>query len=387
MNQQTIQNSRISWIDTGKALAIAIVFFSHMIENISYQGFKYGMLEARFVGCFCIQFFFFISGFVSKDSLPDFRKFALKQFNTLLIPLFFFNIIALLLLVIVHIFYQGPLVTEYPGSTIFKLVILFGAGLPSYNGPTWFLTCLFTAQMLNYFTISLTISQKGLFIVMIIFSLVGYLPAPILEQNVPIMKFIRYFWFIPTAFTAVVFFQLGRLIRRSSILNYFDNRKTLVLLGFLISAIIMAFTFNLNHSAYTGFWKSQHMNNLNFGNYFIYYAVSFVGIACTIFLCMLIKPYNIIIKYGQNTLSLLGLSGIIHYFVNPSIFKYIFKYGGDINYISFLVLMICITIIQLAICYPFFNIIKKCLSSLVNLSLSIFSKYQGSLPDSVATRY
>lgn len=353
------KKKRILWIDNGKAIAMVFVFFSHMVEALSHKGYKYGVLESRFIGCFCIQYFFFLSGLVVKDQLPPFKEHVKKYFNALMIPFYYFNFLSLILFLCISIFYQGPLIRDVSTEPHIRFGVLFLGGLPSFNGATWFLTTLFTIQIIYFFVVGYTKKTKGLLLTMLSFSIVGYLISFPLENPSQLMKVVKYFWYVPTALTAIVFFMTGMLVSRLGLFDYFANNKKAAWAGFIITTILMFLTFNVNQSAYKGFWQAQHVNNLNYGNYFLYYSTTCLGLMFASFMSMVVKPNKLLTLYGQNTLPLVGLAGIIQFYVNPSIFHFIIKFGGDMSRLNFNLMMGGITVVEMLLCYPLFSVINK----------------------------
>jgi len=351
---------RISWVDVGKALAIIIIFFYHGIERLINQGFPCGTIEGRFLASFTIPFFFFLSGYVYRERKVGFKDFLLQRFNRLIVPLFFFNLLSLLILLAIRAWGIYLPVMELPGSISMKLAGLFLLGLPAFNGPTWFLTCLFSVQVLCFLVVRCTQSNHGLLTSIVGFSVLGFLIVPFLDHQYFFLKAVKYAWYIPTALTAIVFFQIGILSRRISFVRFF-NSSGKVWMGLCLSMGIVVLTFNLNTSAYTGYWKMTYINHLNMGNYVFFYVTALSGILGMICLTLLIRLGKVMQFYGNNTLVLLGIDGFFYHYVNPSIGDYCLNHGQTIPWFFFLVVFIGIAIIQLAACYPLIRPIDKIL--------------------------
>ncbi len=360
------QNSqRIAWIDISKSIAIFFVFYYHILHFVIYKDYPHGLIESRFILSFIMPLFFFLSGLVFNDRLLSLKKYFLKSYKSLIAPLYFFNFISLILLICVRLFYQGPLVTEEQGAIIVRILALLIAGLPSFSGPTWFLTCLSSVQVLHFFVTYFSKSNVALILSLVLFSVVSIKIVPLFNYPGYIVKGLKFFWFFPSALSAIVFFQAGILFRRIAIENILKNKLILLIILFL-SGVVVITTFNLNTSAYSGYWQGAYLNFLNYGNYFLFYIPGFSGAIFFICLSMLIKPYKILLFYGENTLILLGLNGIFYHFLNPLTGQFFINYCKNINWWSFFLLCICITIIQFGLCYPFIGIIKKSLTIFVN---------------------
>ncbi len=368
------QNTRIEWADAGKCIAMVFVYYGHTCIQFS-DHFPSLMIHGRFLTPMIIPFFFFLSGFILKDQFPIFKIFFLKKFSTLVIPLYFFNIFSLFLLLLMRLFHQGDLVLQFPGSILFKTASLFIAGAPVFNGVCWFLTCLFTVEIIYFFIAPVMKNYRRLMVSILLFSIAGYLMVPFLKNPalpINVAKFVGFFWYVPTALTAIVFFQIGILLRRTSIMEKFDtNRK--IWFGFLLSAIFHLLAFNLNYMIFETCHSGQYIDRLRFGNYFLFYLASFSGISLAIFLSMLLKSNKIIKIYGKNTLALLGLNGIfVHFIFKWSSNNIIEHYTGS-ELLFILVLIPCMTFVELALCFPFFGIINRCLAVLIQTFSRIFT--------------
>ena len=361
------KKERMLWLDVAKAYGILFVFYIHLFERTVYNDLQIGFLEIKFLGSFLIAIFCFMSGYFAKDKLSDFRNFSLRCFNRLVIPTYFFNLVSFVVLILISLFYTGPLIREMNLPMIVKLGGVITAGIPFFNGPTWFLIMLFSIQIIYFFLSSITNNNTKLIISMLMFSIAGYLLAPVFEYAMTsISKYfmiIKYFWYIPSAFTGIVFFLSGILVRRTSIIGVFNSRKK-ILLGLFISLALTLLTFNLNDFANSSHYKTVYVNRLVYGNYFYCYFTSFTGIAFVIFLSMLTKPAKIILYYGQSTLVLLGLNGFFYHFINIPLYELVIRHFHDLNY--FVLQLICITIVllQMALCYPFIAIVNRALSVL-----------------------
>ena len=129
-----------------------------------------------------------MSGYVAKMKQNSFKEYFIKKFSTLMIPMYIFNIISLVLLLIVRVFYDGLLVEElrkYDFSKLEQLFLVFFGGVPAFNFPTWFLTCLFTTALLFYMVYKISKDNtKKLVIIAIALTFIGYSMEPI-KNNLP----------------------------------------------------------------------------------------------------------------------------------------------------------------------------------------------------------
>ena len=363
-------NQRIIWVDMGKVIAISLVFYGHGIERFISKGFVYGISEGRIICSFTIPFFLFLSGYVYRHRETGLRDFLLQRFNRLLIPLFFFNLLSLAILLSIHASGLNIPIREAPGSIPIRLASLFILGLPVFNGPTWFLTLSFTIQMLYFIVARFTTTITGLLVSIMGFSIVGSLIIPLFQYPSFLINVLKLAWYIPTALTGIAFFQLGILARRLSFERFFDH-PIKVWIGLFVALILLLSTFNLNSAAYSGHFQVIYMNYLNMGNYFLFNLTALAGTLCAICLSMLIKSGRFMQFYGNSTLLLLGINGIFCHYINPSIVQYYMNYGLELNRFQFNVIFIGIALIQLAVSYPLIKPIDRVLNYLANSVSSI----------------
>ena len=383
---QPENKTRILWLDVAKAYGILFVYYAHVILPFAHKEIAPATLSYRFLSYFTIPIFFLVSGFFVKDRLPDFKIYLIKWFNAALIPYYFFNIFSLIILLTVQLFYKGPLVLVLPFPLPELFLAMIVAGSSVFNGPAWFLICIFITQIIYFFISGFVSKNSKLILSMVVFSIAGYLVSFPLLRPETVAKVIRYFWFIPSALTGIVFFQMGILLRRTEVMRVFNSRK-MILLGLFVSGALTLLTFNLNDfSRYGSYWNAVFLNQLIYGNYFIFYFTAITGMAFVIFLSMLTKPGKLILFYGQNTLVLLGLNGIFFHYINPSLHELIKIICNNQNVFLFLAVSIGLAFLELALCYPFIGISNRILKSLVQFSTFVINKNQEARQSSLISR-
>ncbi len=284
----------------------------------------------------------------------------------------FFNLLSLVLLLCLQIIAPDIEILKFQGELIKWILALFICGYPAFNGATWFLTCLFTTEVIFFILTPYVRNNFRLILSIIMFAITGYLIVPLLEHPSFHVKILKYFWYFPSALTALVFFQAGVLTNRLSKKNIVNTKKK-KLFCLVLTGTMIALTFNLNHPAYEGYWKAQYIDHLNYGNFFWFYISSFSGIAFIICGSTFLTENKIIMFLGRNTLPLLGLNGIFLHYVNLPIALYIAEKIIDINFLFFNMITISITILQIVLCYPFIKIINDSLKFCVTMVHSINS--------------
>ena len=379
-----MEKKRIQWIDNGKAVSIYIIFLAHILEGFVYvdiygidTSFERGTLSLDFLSSFIIPFFFFMSGYVASVKQSNFKEYFIKKFSTIMIPMYIFNIISLILFLVVRTFYDGLLVEElrkYGFSKFTQLLLVFFAGAPTFNFPTWFLTCLFTTSLIFYFVYKFTEDKtKKIFVIAVILTILGYFMES-LKNSFPGFIYIMYFWFIPTAFTSTAFYLFGYLSRKFGFFEIIENKNTLKITVFSISLIILlALTYFFNFDRYPEYEHLRggpYMNHLVFGNYFVFYATAICGIFMSVSFSMFFKKNKLMDFIGLNTLYLLGFIGIFYQFTTGFVAHLYINFFIDKGYLFFISYCIFFSILQLLLSLLF----MKPVASIINYSVNFTQK-------------
>jgi fucose 4-O-acetylase-like acetyltransferase len=334
-------NNRIEFLDTAKAIGMLLVFQGHLISRYIQKGIGSFDLQMSLIYSFHMPFFFFISGFFFKSSDELHLLSAIKRLiSKRIVPVIFFNIIGLVAFLIVSTLTDKPIYTSLlnGGMNLLK-------GRPSFNYLTWFLICLFSLEVINLLQHKF-IGAKSVYISIPLFSILGYLASIYLsyEHNI---------WFILSAFTAIVFYQLGNLFFKHLYQYIYSLKVTNVIFYIMICTTIWIIATILN----IPYLKKQSdgiqvvlINILNLGNILFFYAAAFSGLFVLLLISKLLPIYQKITFLGSNSLILLGLQGIIHHYINP----YLLVFNVQ-NQIMLFIFTWLISLITYLLCYPFIN--------------------------------
>jgi len=376
---------RIQWVDTSKAILIWIIYYVHIQEGFVYKeafgingNFDHGIKILNFLVFFAVPMFFFISGFVTKEIKTTFRIYCIKKFSSLMIPMYIFNLFSFVLIVVVRVFYDGLLLEDlrkFPLSKIEQMLVMFTNGVPAFNFPTWFLTCLFTTSILYFFVNKFAKTKRRVILSILFFSVLGYAMQP-LSQSIPNFEYVIYIWFIPTSFTSLTFYLSGSLFREINFFGYIDKNFAVKMIILIISLVILFFLNDFfpvrNDPQFHEYRGGPYMNHLVFGNYFVFYIGAFAGIIASSCIAMSIRP-NMLMNYvGQNTLALLFFVGIFYQFVDPSFAFIVVKYFSNISFMSFLLISAFFAILQVGMSLPFVQKISKSVDFIKNLFYNRF---------------
>lgn len=282
--------TRINWIDQAKGIGILLVVIGHMAIPLKLS---------IIIFSFHMPLFFFISGFLfnEKKYASDFKTIMIFKFSTLIWPFITFTFLALALRSIYD--FENTVETfDYAG---------FLMGMDSINVPLWFLTALFSTEII--FSQIVRISKHSLKIIIglvLLLTAIGLLNA--------------YFWNlqiflnINIALIALSFFLGGWLFKKYGVFEIQANLKILII--YLVISLVFLIYFAFNNS------KLDILDN-HYGNIFYMFMAAFYGIIFSMFLAKLFQQINYIkgiFSYlGRNSLIILATHSIYAPFIVATI--------------------------------------------------------------------
>jgi acyltransferase len=204
--------SRIQWIDTCKGIGIFLVVIGHTMIQNNYRGVIYS---------FHMPLFFFISGYLfSIKKYSNIGEVLFSKAKSLLVPYLFFSFISIILL---RILIHQPIAV----TTFIKTLLISKRNSIYYDDPLWFLTSLFTIEILFYLLLKYL---KNNLLIFFIVMLLAYFSSIVLNptgQNILPWSFDQSLYYI-------FYFGLGNISKNIGILK--DNLKKsiyLIVLSFI----------------------------------------------------------------------------------------------------------------------------------------------------------
>lgn len=287
---------RIGWLDAAKGLSIFLVVLAHAMEPGEAPPYAY-----RWIAVGTAQAFFFLSGlFFKPEKYPVLGAAVMKRARMILWPYLTFSAITYTFWLLVQrrfgrfgmaVPWDKPLVGIISGTAV-----PIGGGVPGnymqHNGALWFLPCLFVATVMYYLLHNRLKKKRWIILALVACSALAQLDGA--HQS------IRWPWGLNVAFSAVVFFGAGCLIRDFKGWHRFSRKGALVALALCLSGSL---TIAALH-------EPVNMNVLDYGHYVWYHAGAFMGVASIMAFCYvtsrtaLAPPLQFL---GRNTLPILGL--------------------------------------------------------------------------------
>lgn len=272
-----MKHKRESWVDLAKGIGIILVIAGHAC----CPTYPHGIIYA-----FHMPLFFFLSGlFIDKQCQIGFMEFAKKNFRSLLIPYFSFNIISIL-------FHLAILATTgkdlFAGSVVDNFVGIFVCirwGTP-FHHVLWFLPCLFIAKMIIYpiYHNKLTIPIVGGISLILLLSGLFYCS----HGKIPLPMS------LDAALIASFFIVCGSMLRKNIRIVFLLSKKYWYILS-VIALLSVVCNFN-----------NVEMFDMRYGNWIYFISGSLCIILLICIFCYrcnnLSKIYNVVMKYGRLSL-------------------------------------------------------------------------------------
>ncbi|WP_315024569.1 acyltransferase family protein [Alloprevotella tannerae] len=282
---------RLPYIDIAKAIALMLIVYSHTTNC-------YGQ---TYLGSFFIAAFFLLSGYTSKYKV-SWKQHLIKRAQRLLIPYLLFSVV-FILLCRNFTFYDllGVVYSRYRSG-------LEGSSLPimlrSLNGPLWFFTAMFFADML-FIKLAKMVDVINSSIRVHAIVVISLLSASFLLNQIPFL--------LPWSLDMVPFFALfmylGQLCLRYDIFRHIRGIKAFIILLLLIVCCQINGPINLSIRIY------GHSILLTF-------LTGILGTLLLVWIGKLLETSKIgrlLARSGKHTLTIFSLQMFILHFVNSAI--------------------------------------------------------------------
>jgi len=319
---------RYLWIDMLKGFGMLLVLIGH--NSLTPEGVN------NYVYSFHVPLFFFMSGMVSDFKKGNFIGFLKKKFKQLIIPYFSFGIVFL-----VYMFFIGSRFGSDANNNI--TILDYCKGLLYGNGnfwPIWFLTALFSGNIVVYLAFKIVYNDYLLLLISIIVFFVTN-------------QFIKSDFYLPYELSIVFgtsfFIIAGNFIKKYlSKINTLKNNYKFVICLFFLSIGFFLSTLN----------GRVDMNSMKFNNDYLFIASSLFSICGFILLFSLLPVVKSLMYVGKNSLIILCL----HILVGGAILFIIKGWIIDtttLNGISSFIIVFLTVVFQIIILIPIINLINN----------------------------
>lgn len=264
---------RIEFIDLAKGICILEIVCGHCGLSIDIPGFQNLRMPLYFV----------LSGIFFK-TYSGFRDFIHRKTNKILVPFLFFYILAYIAFYVAM--WLVPELIRTDASGIFDVF----TQRQYFNGPIWFLICLFWTNIYFYLIHQYVNSSVGKLICVLLVSCVGL----VLGKNVIFLPCM-----MDVAMSALPFFYFGYLLKKTNLLipNRFDQYNLLFAILLWIIVICMERFFDIGYLSF-------HYNRYR-GIYLLDLISAVCAVLSILYLCKSIKYLPLVSFCGRYSIILL----------------------------------------------------------------------------------
>lgn len=312
-------SNHIDYIDLAKGICILLVILHH----------SYAMpFETPGLKAVRMPLYFMLSGLFFKN-YGSFRNLVIKKTNRIFIPYLVFFCIGCIIYLIINALRSQPVFPyEYSFTDCYN-------SRPGYNVAVWFLLCLFEVNLIFCLITLVTHSIYIDGILCILFGLIG----SFLDNDGILLPF-----YLCSAFSALPFFFLGYVLKRSNIIYSKKSKKDL-----LYGCILIIFALSI-YCLFDG-PNIDFAYNRYYGNVILIYLASATGVIGLMLLCKYVKWLPFVSYFGRFSIIPLCVHVLFLYSVNM-LFKILFGMHFDnvIGCIAFFV-----SVILSWLCIPIFR--------------------------------
>ncbi len=339
---------RILWADTAKALGMFLVFFGHFIEKAGFAGNEVLLQVYRHIYAFHMPFFFLLAGFFfSKKDIPYGLLFIDKVKNRL-VPVLFFVALALPLWMRPDWWGITDVVPEHELQKTWLLL----HGKPVANWPCWFLVCLFSVELVASELIPLLNNRLKLLLALPVVYGLAWLATDNLPRKAAFMGTVENWWFLQEGLMALFFYLSGHVLaKHGRALLPGSKGISMLKLAFFSAALVIAQSYVFPDAR-----SSVNMSASAHGHWLWFPLAALAGSLMLVQLSSVLPSHRFLNYIGQNSLPLIGMSGLFLSFFNPLLWPLL----DDISN-PWLVLAgsVAATLFSLAVCVPVIALLNR----------------------------
>ena len=303
---------RLGSIDTARFLAIGLVFYGHLVEQVMYLGSEPAALQYKWVYSFHMALFFLLSGMVASErrlAMP-LLSFIGRMARSRLVPYLVFGFVPMAVaLAGVPGWFPTVDLTATAGWVEGGVSTLMG--LPAFNIPLWFLASLIVLELVHQGLARFWTSTSRLLLAIVFFYSVGYL----FNRHVDVLALELLFWMAHVVPLGYAFYLTGVLVRRSGLLER-EWPRLGVAAATLTCIAVVTLTYDLNQGPFR-LLEAVVMMFGTVGHPLLFPLTALVGSLMVILLARLLPAWAWLQHLGAITLIVYCLHGFFYHFVNP----------------------------------------------------------------------
>ena len=346
---------RIAWVDAAKGLGISLVLYGHVTEAAAQQNASSALAQTRFIYAFHMPLFFFLAGYVWKRRDLGLGAFLARMLRGRLVPFLVFNLLGLLIW-LAQLSVQHGVPADAIVARLLKSLTLMGLlGAAVWNTPMWFLVGLAMVELWQFGLDRLLDSRTPRLLISVAAFLGLSVALALLDTQIgTILGPARNAWHIGSAVHAMVFFQLGMLLRR---LDWLEVRMIAGLGWPVLAAALLATT--LTYQLNPGPFRAESpvpvvmLIVAGVGQPLFFLLTAVAGTAMVVSASRTLSGSALLGLLGRLTVPLFGLNGLTILAINRPAVAWLFGgKGATEDPIYTTVACLTLTLVTMTVCVP-----------------------------------
>ena len=273
------KKERVEFIDLAKGICILLVVIFHLIPTTN------PISEQLNLECLRMPLYFCLSGLFFKD-YGGFKKLLIKKTNNILIPFIAWYAISY------FVYYIG-MYTIMSGFEAKHHYLDVVRGQSIYNGPIWFLLCLFWSSVIFDVIYRITHKWRLQFVAVCICAVCGYLWDYSGWTN---------YFYMGTCLSCMPFYFMGYTLKRTLILAPGNlSPKEYGILAFCLIGFVIIACFPTVRARYL-FVTNEYISD---GSVLLTYIAGFLAVTALLLICKMIKRIKFITYLGRYSIIVL----------------------------------------------------------------------------------
>ena len=350
-NERSAGDTRLVWVDAVKGLGIFLMFYGHFLQKGVAPDNAAARDQLRLIYSFHMPLFFVLSGLFYRghdDVHRRLRQLVVRR----LVPVAFFGVLLSPLWAMSEIKQHLPLWHDAAlvGGEYLR-------GRPTLDWVTWFLVCLFVAELLAMATLRYIQSPIGRTTFGLACIWLGVFFCS--HSDVPahgLAYLIGRTWFFSESIVALGFYAIGAAAY--PLLQKLSAQRLQAFVVLALGGTVVVTTFRLNHPLAAAVMMAAREH----GNPFEFALTAFAGTAAMVALGILCSGFDWLRLLGRNALPLLGLNGLFFHYVAPKL-SHVKQVPSSMGLV--VGEMFLVTVMSLVACAPLVYLLNRYLPQLV----------------------
>ncbi len=308
---------RTRWLDVCKGLGIVAVYYGHVVGRFGGYGVTAAVTQWTAIYAFHMPLFFLLSGYLHKTTNRSAVGLLKRRARRLVYPIWFFNLMFLLVSMAVVLALGQPLDLAWYGRA---LLSSFLTGEIRPCGLTWFLYCLMSVFVLHTLLGGWAKTGSRALLLAVASGGFGYWVTHPEQQANPAGALLR-IWYLDEAFVAYAFFLVGHALRRWEAGRSWTQSTGLNLAVVVACAAVFLVTLDWNEGPFRAHLPGVVMAQRGHGG-LAFFLTAVAGSLVFLYSARLIGRNRPLEWIGVNSIPFFALNSAFYGWLNPPLVRW-----------------------------------------------------------------